>query len=419
MFEAFNQTTTEAYSDPITKILDTPLKVKHTPARLAHDILAHNNETKYSQVGVVGLPGSGKTTFVNCLVHALHVKDPSYQVHHFKKEDILELDKILDKKLPKRQNVILIFDDVSYLFEQLGEKKVAEILHSLTIVREKLDPEFKATKAIVFLLFHYSFALVKGLRTTNFRIVCSVSDEEFENYRKVLGYHNSRHIFEFTKKYMSMMRYGNFKIPSNNDEPFVYKTSKPFRLALVSNMGELHYTLYHKAGCSVCLPGGKKKHEKPNISFWEEMLKAYGYQNVARVLSIYTFVNTRKPAVNKNFRAIWRQLEAEHRFSRMDLLELAKVFREANKVHGVGGTAAVAAKRQELIMSKLREMEQKALADENKLVTDSLENVSPESLQGDESRIEIDYRDDFEDDDEDDDLEGDMDGDQDMMKGAL
>jgi GTPase SAR1 family protein len=79
---------TTDFVEPVTKIQDTPIKVKHTPAKLAHDILVHNSLSKYTQIGIVGLPGSGKTTFVYNIVHSLHTKDPSYNVHHFKKEDV-------------------------------------------------------------------------------------------------------------------------------------------------------------------------------------------------------------------------------------------------------------------------------------------------------------------------------------------
>lgn len=418
MFETLNQGAHrgDEYNEPVTQIADKPIKVKHTPARLAHDILEHNKHTRYSQVGVVGVPGSGKTTMVNCIVHHIHKKDESYQVHHYKKEQILKLDEILEE-LPKRQNCILVFDDVSYLFEKLSGEKIAEILHSLTIIREKLDPQYKETKCIVFLLFHYSFALVKGLRTTNFRIICSVSDEEVENYKKTLGYHNAKRIYDYVKKYMSMMRYGKFRIRSNTEEPFVYYTDQPFRIALVSNIGELHYTLYYKAGCAKCLPrSAGVKYDKPDLAFWNQLIDKYGESLVENVLSKYIFVQTRKPTVNVKFRAIWNHIQGQERLSRIDMLTLAKVFKEAKKIKN-DDQQEQALRRHEHIQMKLKDMYDKAVTDESKAIQDGLENIKAESLDGDEDSIDVEFEDDMTD-EGDDDLEGDMDNDERALKGG-
>jgi energy-coupling factor transporter ATP-binding protein EcfA2 len=397
------------YHEPITKIMGIPIKVKHTPARLAHDILVHNDLAKFTQISVVGLPGSGKTTFVKCLAHTLHTKDPTYKVYHFKKEQILKLDKILDKEIPKRQNCILVFDDISYLFEQLSEKEVANILHNLTIVREKLDPD-KQTKAICILMFHYSFALIKGMRMSNFRVMCSIQDEEFENYRKILGYHNSKNIRDFVRKYLSMMRYRNFRIPSNTDEPFVYKTDQPFRLALISNLGELHYTLYHRAECALCSGHKKEKPVAPNTSFWDDLIKKYRYEQVWNVLTKYAWISTRaENAVYGDFARVWRHIEAEHKAGNLDLPTIIEIFKSAKKVRG-STPKETSEKRHAHVMSKLKEME-KALGDKNEqLQTDSLNNIESEKLEGDEDKLHFEESefilkgDDEEDDDDLDDL---------------
>ena len=252
-------------------------------------------------------------------------------------------------------------------------------------------------------------------------MICSVSDEEFENYRKVLGYHNGKQIFEFTKKYMSMMRYKKFKINSNTYEPFTYYTDKPFRVALVSNMGELHYCLYHKGGCKVCLPHKASHYDKPNVGFWEDLIRKYDFNPIQNVLTKYAFMHTRRPTVDLQFRKIWHHIEGEHRSSRLNLLQLVAIFKQAKKIKA-NSEAETNAKRREFIVSKLNEMQAKAISDSQQVVSDSLSNVDPAVLeQGGEEGINLDYQDAFEDDDEDEDdaLEKDLDADRDSFNGGL
>jgi hypothetical protein len=318
----------------------------------------------------------------------------------------LRLDEILEKDLPKRQNCILVFDDVSYLFEQLSEKEIAKILHSLTIVREKLDPS-KNTRCIVFMLFHYSFGLIKGLRQSNFRIVCSTGDEEKENLKKIFGYSQAKNINDFFRRYLSMMRYHKFRIPSNDETPFEYKTDDPFRLALVSNLGELHYTLYHDVKCGIC--SGQKKQAAtapPNVGFWDSVLQTYDYNRVLNVLSKYVFFHTRRATVDAEFLQIWRHIEGQHKTENIDLITLAKIFRAAKKIKGKGARETDQL-RKDYVITQLKELEAQAVKDTDQLVNDSLTKVQPEQLTGNETTINIEDEEFEDEEDEEDELLGD------------
>lgn len=384
-----------------------PIAIKHTPGRLANDILKVNNKMKYSQITVVGVPGSGKTTCVQCITHAIHKKDPSYSIHHFYKDDILKMDKILTK-LPKQQNCILIFDDISYLFEQLSEKETAQILHDLTIIREKLDPQFKQTRCIVFLMFHYSFGLIKGMRQANFRIMCSITDEERDNYKKILGYSRQKDINDFVRKFLSMMRYDNFKLRLPDvEDPITYHTDRPFRVALVSNLGELHYSLYHHVNCATC--AGKGQIRQPDTEFWRQMMQSYSFSDIANNLTKYCVIRRGLKVGNRVDRSIFRQIQGQDVEGRLPAIEIYKAFAEAKKIKVLEAldtkydTKATEQKRREAVIESIAKLEDQLKHADSQTINIA-QDVPSEALQGTEENIYLPEDEEEQDDDDNDDF---------------
>lgn len=339
---------------------------------------------------------TGKTTATFNLIHALHTMAPEYQIHHYVKDKILELDSILES-LPKKRDCILFFDDISFLLENLKKERVNEILHKLTIVREVLDPDHKKTRCIIFLDFHYSYALLKAFRQTNFRVITSITDEERENYNKVFGYHNRDNIKEFARKYLSMMRYDKFEIPSPNEQPFVYHTDAPFRIALVSNLGELHYMMFHEVNCGICRPG--KKFDKPDKKFWLDLADTYGFNLTYRVLGEYIFTHTGKLTIPQKRKKVWNHITDHHREFHLDLDALYKIFKDTR--------ALPKDQRREFFAAKMAELELQYADGIEKASKEEIENVPPdgEGLKGSEKDITIPDEEEDEDDDEEDDLD--------------
>lgn len=311
------------------------IMLKNTPARLAHDIYVHSQATKFTPVMVMAMAGFGKTTFNRNILHELHDIDPNYTIYYFKNTDILRLDQILES-LPKRKPCIIVFDDVSYVLENLPKKIRLRILDRLTRIREVIDPEYKETPCIMFMDYHYSYALPKTFRQSNFKIYISVTDEERENMLKQMGYWNKDGIMSYIKIFTAMMRYGRFYLKNPHEEfnggrPFVYYRDRPFRACLVSNYGELHITLFHKIyGCEKC--SLKSKFDKPDPQFWASLVKKYGYERVYKWLRIYAFTQTgQNNLLYVDDRAVLNHIKDHHTENKIDLLDLVKVLKATKK----------------------------------------------------------------------------------------
>lgn len=368
------------------------LMVKQTMARLANDIYNHNMASKFTAVMINALPGSGKSTFDQHLVHELHLKNPQYRVYYFENKAITELDEIL-KTLPKYTPSILVFSDVSFILQKLPKSKVIDILDRLTRIREVLDPENKKTPSILITEYHYSFAVLKSIRQSPFKIYLSITDEERENYLKQMGYHNRQKILDYTRMYLASMRYGKWYVHNPHDDinggrPFWYYRDKPFRAALVSNFGELHLTFFHTISCEVCR--FKKNKIKPDVKFFQQYVEQQGYSAAKRALERFAYNMTgSKLMMEKHERAAYNALVNHFHKQPFDVIAVAQIVRDLRKMPKSERPIALVEK---LSMVEGKEAIDKEVTD--KTVQDAMiraeqlaaagDNDSPEIGEGDE-----------------------------------
>lgn len=369
----------------ITYIHDTPIRIKHTTARLAHDIIEHNIAHKFSVVLGIAVPGAGKTTGLTGLIHSIHTKDDNYDIHWYNKEQFKRMDEVLEA-LPKRQDCVLVFDDISYVLDELTEDELSKILYKLSVVREVLDPNRKETRCIVVLIFHYSFAVPKALRSqASFRIQFSITDEERENYKKTMGYENRKPIAKFMRKYISMIRYRTFSIPAPRGfkdpegkplKMIKYTRDKPFRIALVSNMGELHYWLYHKSSCEKCSRARQKG--KLDAVLIADLVAQEGFSRVYKNAKYVSYQNGNKRAIPAADGRIMKHLDDLFKTHGVDPHELVMLLREVR--------SQPRGERSAFFISKLKELEKLSLEDQKK-VEELASKIEPET--GDENDIDI------------------------------
>lgn len=307
------------------------IAIVHTAAYLAKQIINVNRKTIYTPINLIGLPGFGKTTGTHQLVFELKKHEPSYIVLWFQKDDLKRIDKIL-KGLPKYQNYILVFDDVSYLLDEVSPDERSRILHELTIVRETLDPERKRARCILMLDFHYSYAVPKAFRQANFSIQFSITDEERHNYLKRVGYskYTQRKIARFVNLFERAFLGDSFTMRLKSGKELTYQTDHPYRPALVFVFSKVRFWLYHEVQDVATGPKWKKQ-DAPDMDFWTQLIKKYGFSRVLKVLRMYTFAHTGAaviPAVDKK---IWNHIRDQNVRNNLPLRELVAILRDAKK----------------------------------------------------------------------------------------
>lgn len=320
------KTTTFRYND-----IDIPVWKKHTPNRLAWDIVNVNQKTIYTAITMLGLPGWGKTTATQNLLHDIHTIAPSFAIHWHFKEDILKVDRILER-LPKRKPAILVFDDVSWLLQQLGTDDKYRILNKLTTVREILDPEFKRTNCILFMDYHYSFAVDKPFRQAPFSVQVSITNEERENYLKTIGHspRNRKAIYTFVQILESAYKYNQFRVDAPEGfekEFFYYKTNEPFRPSMVFNMSQIHFMIFHKVNCERCSP--KKTYDKPDPAWLSQLVEKEGIDRVHRVFRFFVALQTgRTNLLHKKDQRIVRHIRDEITSGKLPLEDMEAILGE-------------------------------------------------------------------------------------------
>lgn len=275
---------------------DYPVVIRETVRYLAKHLINHNFVNGYSLVTFIGKSGSGKSTFTQTLAHYVHkiateLFKTKYAIEWFRKKEIEGLDKII-ASLEKGINRLIIFEDASFVFNDVKESDIEEVMGKLTYIRHTLQ-----AKVIVLVQIHYSKALEKFLRDGDLKILTSISDEEKDNFYRLFGSSSKFMIELFARKFHSMNVEGYYYSNAGTTKVYKYYTKQPFKLALVSDFGKLHFCNYHQASCEYCQPRfdqnkfAKVSESKTLKDFCKELLDGYHERDVLLNARFYFYAN--------------------------------------------------------------------------------------------------------------------------------
>ncbi|MDE2024982.1 MAG: hypothetical protein KGJ07_00635 [Patescibacteria group bacterium] len=316
-------TTTYKHPDWGAERPAVPLLQRHSLGVLVDEILSANELDQYTGILLIGKSGSGKSTLTGSLVHRLHQKF-AYNVKWYKKKDIQNFVSIV-KKLPKTPHII-VFQDASYALNGLSDIQIEEIAAQLTFIRHNTQ-----SRIIVIIQIHYSKAIEKFFRDTDITICTSITDNERTNIKALFGEHNSFKVDKFIKQYHDQKFKKYFRVNTSTwkKSGYIYKTNDPFRIALVSSIGECHSLLYPKESCAQCSESTLKG-QFPKMSAQEAvsfMIESAGgdlnnlqtTKSRAALAAIrsaarqYIFVNKGRKVLLSHVAAVWNTLaELDH-----------------------------------------------------------------------------------------------------------
>lgn len=243
----------------VIKWQNTEMIRVHSVRAAVKEVINHVKETGLVSIGILGKPGSGKTTLAKTLGHLIHeMADEPYAVKIFDKEGLLHLRDTITNLEP--MNHVLILDDLSFIQANASKQQIDQIKQTATEIRHL--PGGKDVRIVLILNWHYSKALDKYMRGTEFLFVTNVSSSENENLQQIFGKEYTRRINDFQKMCSQAIVRKIFRFKLGKKGYFTYDFKKPFIPTLFYNSINLRYVVsptreWIDPICSVCANNSK------------------------------------------------------------------------------------------------------------------------------------------------------------------
>lgn len=280
------------------------INMKHSISRVTKTILKLLVKTQFASINIIGIPGSGKTSFaVNLFTDLMDRAAKEYKLNFsfdwWTAEDLRNIGQKIDE-LPKGQDHIRVCDDVSKALDMLSAKDQAEVFQQLTTTRHTTGG-----KLCLASLYHYTFANLKSVKSQAIvNVYTSVSLIEKMNIMAMLGKdpQSIQRLNSFMKVYQDSIDRDYFELKTfpNQNPPKKFYDWDPFHPCFVVNLFKAHLALFMRVENSPLWPKDKKKFTIPVTDLFEKGRKAYG-KDFDHAMSIIAAQNSHYNKNNVNF----------------------------------------------------------------------------------------------------------------------
>jgi GTPase SAR1 family protein len=210
------------------------------------EIVKLSSNSDVVKVNLIGKPNSGKTTLAKAIAHEFHKQAAPvpFSVKIFDKEALMNFEANLRQLTPT--NWVLIFDDVSFLSAHSSKKQIEVIKQAFTEIRHLEGG--KDVRIVAIFNFHYSLALDKYLRQSEFQFYTSMGSSDVDNTINLVGPKFTRRIQQFIKvcyqagqkeKFTYVLGYKK----KGKENTFTYQFRKPFIPTLFWNSQNLRHVV--------------------------------------------------------------------------------------------------------------------------------------------------------------------------------
>lgn len=270
------------YEGPV-KYRGQDINWKYSMNRVTKTLRRGLDRSQFASLNIIGIPGSGKSVCAGNIVTDIIEKESKekgreYNLYWMGADDLRNLGQVIDN-LPKYQNNIIVFDDVSKALEQLSKSEQSELFAELTTTRHTTQGRLLFVN-----LYHYTFSDLKEIRAQGVVIIyTSVTLTEYGNLSAMLpGKQGQKVLLSFSRLYESAFMNGHFSLRSYDKakEKIRYEEDKPFRLCLVVNLFKPHLGLFMKLDNGYQAPSDTEKVTVPNKKVIEQIKKAYGNEGI-------------------------------------------------------------------------------------------------------------------------------------------
>ena len=247
----------------------------HSLSTVANEMLTVGKTLELLKINIIGNPSTGKTTLALALAHMLHKKaNVPFSVKTLGRDDLSNFEATLATLQPI--NHILLFDDVSFMKADLSAQKMHKIEQAITQIRHL--PGGQDVQIILIFNFHYSMAMSKYLRQSDYNCYTSIGDSDLTNVLTVVGKANSKKIQNFRKRQKEAILNGKFTFKlGKKGKKLVYQNRKPFALALVYNGVQIRNVVFPKrdwidAYCTTCSGKNTQETNQETIDQFDKLI---------------------------------------------------------------------------------------------------------------------------------------------------